>query len=357
MALKHTFLRTLQVLVITLMTLLAVTWAVFIPSAREPGYVFVKAWGEPGAGPGQFSDPTGIAVVDGEVFVADARNGRIQVFDLEGNFIRQFGRPGDGLGELGRPMNLSLRAGELYVPEYFNDRIQVFGLDGTPKRTLGETGTGPGQFSAPGGVAVSEDGHLFVADFYNQRVQELTADGGFVQQWGTTGKIGVAAGKFNYPTDVALGENATLYVADGYADRVQAFAADGDFLSKWGGPFAMNIFGPFNGWFATVTSLAVDPEGNVFVADFYNDRVQKFASDGTFLTTFGETGKGPGQFQHAMAVAIAEDGSVFVTDLLNNRIQKWQPREPLNNSMVTLVFIRFRYRGALSQACVGLSRK
>jgi streptogramin lyase len=223
-------------------------------------------------------------------------------------------------------MNLTIHRGELYVPEYFNDRIQVFELDGTPRRTIGEPGSGPGQFNAPGGVAVAPNGDLFVADFYNQRIQRLEADGGFVRQWGTTGEIGNSAGRFNYPTDAALAADGTLYVADGYGDRVQAFAPDGAFSHKWGGPFAINIFGPFNGWFAVATSVVVGPAGNVFVADFYNDRVQKFAPDGTFLTGFGQTGSGPGQFGHAIAMAVAEDGSVFVADFLNNRIEKWRPK-------------------------------
>jgi len=153
-----------------------------------------------------------------------------------------------------------------------------------------------------------------------------TANGTFVRQWGTTGEPGIWAGEFTYPTDAALGTDGALYVADGYADRVQAFASDGRLLTKWGGPFAMNIFGPFNGWFAVTASVAIGPEGNVFVADFYNDRVQKFAPDGTFLTSFGGTGDGRGQFRHAMAVAVTEDGTVFVADFLNNRIQKWQPK-------------------------------
>ena len=123
------------------LTLLVVAgWLAFVPFAKEPDYIFVKAWGEKGAGPGQFNDPTGIAVADGEVFVADSRNGRIQVFDLNGNFKRQFGRPGKAMGELGRPMNLTIHKGELYVPEYFNDRIQVFALDGTAKRAIGIAG-------------------------------------------------------------------------------------------------------------------------------------------------------------------------------------------------------------------------
>jgi sugar lactone lactonase YvrE len=203
----------------------------------------------------------------------------------------------------------------------------VFEFDGTPKRIIGSPGNGPGQFSAPGGVAVAVNGDLFVADFYNHRVQQLKADGTFVRQWGRTGTPGIWAGEFTYPTDAALAADGTLYVADGYADRIQAFAPDGKLLTKWGGPFAMNVFGPFNGWFAVTTNVAVAPDGNIFVADFYNDRVQKFAPDGAFLTSFGKTGEGPGQFRHAIAVAIADDGTVFVADFLNNRIQKWRPEE------------------------------
>ena len=281
---------------------------------REPPYVFVSAWGQKGTGPGQFQDPTGIAVNDGEVFVSDARGGRVQVFDLDGNFLRQIGKPGDGVGELARPMNLAIARGELYIAEYWNDRIQVFSLDGAPKRIIG----GPGQFKAPGGVAV-------VADFYNQRIQKLRADGNFVRQWGTTGEVGNGAGEFNYPTSVALGPDGTLYVADGYNDRIQAFGPDGGLAWKRGGPLAMNIWGPFRGWFATVTAVSMDRDGNVFVADFYNNRVQKFSNTGAFLTAFGEKGSGPGQMAYAIGVAVAADGSVFATDFGNDRITKWRP--------------------------------
>ena len=128
----------------------------------------------------------------------------------------------------------------------------------------------------------------------------------------------------NYPTDVALGPDGTLYVADGFNDRVQAFAPTGEYLRRWGGPFGLNIRGSLNGWFDTVTSIAVDSAGNVFVADFHNHRVQKFAPDGTFLCAFGEPGSELGQFGYVNAVAVADDGSVFVTDLTNHRVQKWQ---------------------------------
>ena len=207
------------------------------------------------------------------MFVADARNARIQVFDFDGNFKRQFGTRGEEPGQLGRPMNLVIARDEIYVADYWNDRVEVFSLDGTPRRTIGRPGRGPGEFDAPGGIAVGDNGDLFVADFYNQRVQQLRADGIFIRQWGTTREVGTWSGESNYPTDVALSRDGTLYVADGYNDRVQAFAKDGRYLRKWGGPFGMNIFGPFNGWFTTTTSIALDKHDNVFVADFYNHRV------------------------------------------------------------------------------------
>jgi len=301
-------------------------WAIWIPSPREPPYELVAAWGGKGAGPGQFHDPAGIALTETEVFVSDSRNGRIQVFDHEGRFRRAFGRPGEAPGQLGRPMNVAIRGSALYVAEYFNDRIQIFDLDGTPRTTIGAPGSAPGRFDAPGGVAVAANGDLYVADFYNHRVQQLRADGRFVRQWGTTGESGIAAGTFGYPTDVALAPDGTLFVADGYNDRVQVFDADGAFLRKWGGPLAMNIPGPFNGWFATVTSVTVDARGDVFVADFYNHRIQKFSAGGTFLTSFGAEGDAPGELRYPIATAVAGNGEVFVVDYGNHRIQRWRPR-------------------------------
>ena len=290
---------------------------------QEPPYSLTLAWGEKGSDPGQFNDPTGVAVTDTEVFVSDARNGRIQVFDHQGRFKRAFGTPGDELGELGRPMNLTIHNDKLYVPEYMNDRIQVFSLAGEPLRIIGSPGKGPGQFNAPGGVAVANGGDLFVADFYNHRVQHLNTDGSFVKQWGTTGKTGRSAGEFTYPTDVALGKDGALYVADGYGNRVQVFDAGGDFLHKWGGPFALGLYGPFKGWFTTTTSIAIGPEGNVFVADFYNDRIQKFAADGGYLTAFGSEPENPGHT--AMAVAVCHDGAVWSVNFADNRVGMLQP--------------------------------
>ena len=114
-------------------------------------------------------------------------------------------------------------------------------------------------------------------------------------------------------------------VADAYNDRIQVFSSDGTFLRKWGGPLATNIPGSAHGWFSVATAVAVDPDGNIFVADFYNHRIQKFTPEGEFLVAFGSQGIGPGQFERPTDMAFDEEGNVYVVDFGNNRIQKFAP--------------------------------
>lgn len=293
----------------------------WFPEMQEPPYEMLTSWGGPGSDPGTFSDPNGIAIAGDRVYVADSRNHRIQVFTRTGEFIEQWLVPDEG-----RPMNLDIGGGRLYAADYWNDVIRVHALEGGELlHSIGGPGSEPGRFRNPGGVAVGPDGHLFVADTFNQRVQKLRPDGSFVRQWGNTGETGhLFAGRFNYPIDVAVADDGTLFVADGFNDRVQVFGPDGEFTHKWGGPFAINIAGDGFGWFRIPTSIAVGPRGeSVFVADQENNRVQKFTRTGEFLTAFGTPRDGPGYTESA--VAIAADGTLYTTNLIDNEVETWGP--------------------------------
>lgn len=298
-----------------------------VSNTMQSPYTLTESWGGKGDVTGKFNEPTGIAVTHNEVFVSDARNARIQVFDYEGNFKRVFGYQGSDIEKLSRPMNLAVSKNELYVTDYFNDRIQVYTLAGQYQRSLGKSGHGPGEFDAPVGIDVADNGDLYVVDFYNQRLQQLRRDGSFVRQWGTTGKTGFLSGQFNYPTDVALDADNNLYVADGFNDRMQVFDKAGEYAYKWGGLWGMNVSGSRPGWFKTVTSTSIGPNGHVYVADFYNDRMQEFSADGDFLDMITVPSE---NLQHTViAVAVAQDGTVFLADHGNHRIQKWQ-KQALN---------------------------
>ncbi len=297
----------------------------WFPSPSGPGYAFAGAFGRSGGGAGELHQPIGIAIAAGEIFVSDAGNDRIQVFDLAGRFLRSFGGSGAGHGRLRRPMHLAVRAGELYVADYGNDRVQVFSLAGEPLRSLGAPGTGPGELDAPAGVAVDGAGNVYVADFYNQRVQVLSRDGRFVGQLGATRTKGICAGRFNYPTDVALLPGGELVVADAYNDRVQVFSAEGAFLRKWGGPLALDVPGSWPGWFRVATAVHAAPDGTVFVADFYNARIQRFTAEGELLAVLGHGGEGDDALDRPTDVAVDGAGRAYVVDFGHDRIARFAP--------------------------------
>ena len=90
--------------------------------------------------------------------------------------------------------------------------------------------------------------------------------------------------------------------------RIQKFTNTGTFLTKWGSS------GTGDGQFAFPRDVAVDGSGNVFVGDDANRRIQKFTNTGTFLTKWGSTGSGDGQFNRPRGVAVDASGNVFVAD-------------------------------------------
>ncbi len=319
MKIKRATIITINVLIFSIMALSACSST---PPVKAKSYQLSNSWGQKGAKPGEFNEPTGIALTVDEIFISDARNARIQVFDYSGKFKREFGNIGGKTEKLGRPMNLAIHEDGLYVADYFNDQIKIYSLAGNYQRSIGNSGDGPGEFDAPVGVDVAVNGDIYVADFYNQRIQQLKADGGFIRQWGITGKTGIWSGKFNYPTDVAIDDNNHLYVADGFNDRVQVFDAQGAYSHKWGGLFGMNISGSKPGWFTTVTAIKIGSDHNIYVADFYNDRVQIFNTSGELLNMI--VIPSPGVQHSAIAMAVADDGSVFVVNHAKHEIQHWR---------------------------------
>jgi len=188
---------------------------------------------------------------------------------------------------------------------------------------IGASGTGKGEFDAPGGVAVDRQGRIFVADFYNHRVQPFAENYSALAQIGKKGRI--FGGNFDYPADVAIGPDDSLYVADSYNNRIQKFSPEGKFVTKWGGFLGTGIKGNSSGSFDVATAIEVDVQGRVYVADFYNHRIQVFTGDGDFLVEFGVQGSAPGEFERPTDMTVDSQGNIYVVDFGNNRIQKFAP--------------------------------
>lgn len=183
----------------------------------------------------------------------------------------------------------------------------------------GTQGTGDGQFWNPTGVAVDDSGNVYVTEQNNDRVQKFTSNGAFVKTWGSYGN---GNGQFTGPECIAVDRNGFVYVGDGGVPagnkRIQKFTRDGTYVTQWGSSGTGN--GQFNGPYG----VAVDASGTfVYVADYGNHRIQKFTSVGVFVSAWGSHGTGDGQFEWPRRVAVDAAGDVYVADQNNHRIQKF----------------------------------
>ncbi len=160
-------------------------------------------------------------------------------------------------------------------------------------------------------------------DTGNYRIQKFGPDRQFLTAWGEKGK---GEGQFYGVTDIAVDRQGRVYVVDaGRGDvpnggpAIQVFDADGDFLAAWGG------HGTEEGQLIDPNGVAIDGNGDVWVADFGNNRVQQFTPDGTFLTAWGESGSKEGQFFNPTDVAVDAHGRIWVSDWSNHRVQVFAP--------------------------------
>ena len=140
-----------------------------------PDGTFLLEWGEPGPQRGQLALPQSL-VVDEEdrIWVADACNHRIQVFDLEGNVLDCWGAEGGELGQLKYPYDIVLAPdGSVYVCEFGNNRIQKFTRNGRSLGCWGTHGRGEGQLNGPWALVCDSRGRIHVLDTNNHRVQKV----------------------------------------------------------------------------------------------------------------------------------------------------------------------------------------
>src|SRR5262249_54285339 len=113
---------------------------------------------------------------DGNLYLADACNHRIQVFTTDGVFVRSWGQPGTGPGQLAYPYDLAFAPGPtpvLYVVEYGNHRVQKFNMKGESLGLWGGPGREPGRLSSPWALAIDSRGRVHVVDSENDRVQRI----------------------------------------------------------------------------------------------------------------------------------------------------------------------------------------
>jgi len=217
--------------------------------------------------------------------------------------------------QLAQPYGIAVNSqGHLFVVDTKVGAIFVWN---TETRDLGLIANGKqAHFSGITGIAIDDDDRIFVSDAVLHHV--LVFDKNYRRiaeiQEGMKGPAGMA---MDY-------ENRFLYVVDTDLDQVLVYDLDSlQLLRKMGKPDKHRATKP--GLFAAPTNCAVDADGNLYVTDTFNNRVQIFDADGNFIETFGKSGDGPGYFARPKGIAIDVDGHVWVADSMQDRVQIFTP--------------------------------
>jgi DNA-binding beta-propeller fold protein YncE/tetratricopeptide (TPR) repeat protein len=226
---------------------------------------------------------------------------------------RAIGSRGSEPGLFKNPRGMAVdRQGNFWVTDTGNDRIQKVSIEGNLLQVIGKSGSGEGEFREPSGIAISPKGNLCIADTGNSRVQVFSPKGVFLGAFGKSGKL---AGQFNELADIAVDTFENIYVVDRRNDRIAKTDSNGAFLWETGKT------GKQDGEFNKPESIAVSPDGEVYVLDAGNARIQVFDSNGKFLRKFGSEGAGPGEFRNPRALALDDGLWLYVGDRGNKRVQ------------------------------------
>jgi DNA-binding beta-propeller fold protein YncE len=257
---------------------------------------------------GRIAEPTGIAVSEDaqRIYVADMMQQAVFRFDFGTKKFFKF-------GSFGIPSGIALDANEnLYVVETGRKGVVVFNREGKQLYDFADP-----ELERPNGIAIDKvRERMYVVDTgRNDKPQNVKIYDLKGRRLGTIGdKPGGEFGSFSFPSFVAVDAEGNVYVTDTLNARVQKFDPDGKFVTVFG------QLGSNWGEFDKPKGVAVDSFGNVYVADSGWSNVQIFNPKGQVLLFFGGRGPVPGMMKNPLALAIDRNNRIYVGDYLNHRI-------------------------------------
>jgi sugar lactone lactonase YvrE len=263
--------------------------------------------------PGYFREEEGIYVDSaGTMYIADTNNNRLQIFDSRWNFVGMIQTIDLENGAFISPSGVAESPdGDIYVIDRDLFRVQAFDESGQFKRQFGNPGI-DFYFRNPACIAISPQGSIVIGD----RLYLYIFPNASSEPWYSS--IGTG-GRYYYPfccvAGMAFRSDGVLFASYTTQDRV--FGLSNPTLAIGG-------TGTSPGRFRDPSGLALDLEGNIFVADSQNNRIQMFGSDGQLRTVWGAKGPEEGHFINPVSVAIGGDGSIYVLDQGNSRVQKFR---------------------------------
>ena len=293
------------------------------PAKKKQGWMDRLAGAQPASEkvnlsnfPFQLLGPYGIAIDSkGLVYVADQKVGAIFIFNTETRDVQLIRNGYEA--HFGWINGLAIDDDDrLFVADGKTHRVLVF----SPKHeVINQIAEG---LTDPVGLAIdTENRLLYVVDTQQDQVVVFDADSlKELRRIGTGGKNHwlTTPGDFGAPSNVAVDKEGNIYVTDTMNNRVEIFDAEGTFISEFG------KHGDGPGYFARPKGIAVDGDGHIWVADSFEDRVQVFNREGQLLTYLGGHGHYPGQFEDLVGLAIDKQNRVFTTEQYPGRLQMFR---------------------------------
>ena len=239
------------------------------------------------------------------------------------NFLPKSGLPKSGLPKLnknvrelgankgylnypqqgGYPWGIAVgQNGHIFVVDHGRHQIHVYDKQRKYVRSFGQQGSGNGQLDHPAGIAIDSDNHLYIRNWSKNRIEVVKSDGTFVRQ------IGV--GHLSQPWGVTV-RNKHVYVTEKGNHRISVFTLDGQLIRTIGSQGS----GP--GQFSTPTAVAFAPDEDrdIYVLDYSNSRVQVFSAKGVYQRQFGKE-----HLKNPLDIIITADRHVIVADQSNCRV-------------------------------------
>jgi sugar lactone lactonase YvrE len=284
------------------------TWMDRLAGTQSSDEVFTR--------PFSLIQPYGMAVDSkGSLYVADQKVGAVFIFNTETRDVDLI--KNSVHAHFVRIIGLAMDDDDrLFVSDPGLRHVLVFSKEHKAEDVIAEG------MVEPGGLAIDTQNRLlYVADTELDQILVYDADTlKPVRKMGTAGHKHelTTPGDFSKPAGVAVDAEGNLYVADTWNNRIEIFDADGSFVSTFGKA------GDGPGYFSRPKGVAIDGDGHVWVADGMQDRIQVFDKEGQLLIAFGGHGLLPGQFQGLVGIAIDKRNRVFTTEIYPGRAQQFQ---------------------------------